>query len=319
MTSPFILVDGSSYFFRAFHALPPLTNTKGQPTGAIYGVVNMIKRLIKDHAPTRLAVIFDAKGKTFRDEWYPAYKANRPPTPPDLSTQFEPLIALLTAMGIPLIIMDGVEAYDVIGTLAHLATQNAIPVLISTSDKDMAQLVNAQVTLINTMSNQMLNEAGVQAKFGVTPQQIIDYLTLVGDASDNIPGVPQCGTKTAAKWLAQYQTLDNLIAHADEIGGKIGESLRMSLPKLALNKQLVTIKTDLNLPLTLAELTLQTPQQQTLITLARELEFKGWLKEWGGDTPSTTAHTPASIQRVTETITDQAAFDRMRSALNATP
>ena len=199
MTSPFILVDGSSYFYRAFHALPPLTNSKGQPTGAIYGVVNMIKRLIKDYAPTRFAVIFDAPGKTFRDEWYPAYKATRSPTPPELRSQFQPLIEVLKAMGIPMIIMDGVEADDVIGTLAHAATQKSMPVLISTGDKDMAQLVNEHVELINTMTNQRFNEAGVREKFGVSPQQIIDYLTLVGDTSDNIPGVPKCGPKNRSK------------------------------------------------------------------------------------------------------------------------
>jgi DNA polymerase-1 len=301
MTSPFILVDGSSYFYRAFHALPPLTNSKGQSTGAIYGVVNMIKRLIKDYSPTRFAVIFDAPGKTFRDEWYPAYKATRSPTPPELRSQFQPLIAVLKAMGIPMIIMDGVEADDVIGTLAHAATEQSMPVLISTGDKDMAQLVNEHVELINTMTNQRLNEAGVRDKFGVSPQQIIDYLTLVGDTSDNIPGVPKCGPKTAVKWLTHYQTLDNLIHCADEIDGKIGESLRASLPHLELSKRLVTIKLDLLLPTPLDALVLQPIDHDALLTLAQELEFKGWIKELSlnnTNTPTNTAPSTAPSEAV---------------------
>ena len=320
MTCPLILVDGSSYFFRAFHALPPLTNSKGQPTGAIYGVVNMIKRLIKDYAPTQLAVIFDAKGKTFRDELYPAYKAHRPPTPPDLSAQFQPLVDVLTAMGIPLIIMDGVEADDVIGTLAHMAGLIPTPVLISTGDKDMAQLVNPHVTLINTMTHHVLDEAGVLTKFGVTPLQIIDYLTLVGDTSDNVPGVPKCGPKTAAKWLAQYQTLDNLIANANDITGKIGESLRASLPQLGLSKQLVTLKTDLNLPLTWADLTPRRPNHDVLMALAFELEFKGWLKEWGAEGKSIPVpQTPAPLAMAQDACTiiiDQAMLNHTLTQLS---
>ncbi len=279
MQPPLVLVDGSSYFYRAFHALPPLTNSQGQHTGAVYGVANMIKRLIKDYQPRQIAVVFDAKGKTFRDEWYPAYKAHRPPMPQELSSQFQPLLTLLAAMGLPLLIVDGVEADDVIGTLARHATEKAIPIVISTGDKDMAQLVNEHVTLINTMSNQMLDCNGVKEKFGVTPAQIIDYLTLVGDTSDNVPGVSKCGPKTAVKWLSEYQTLDNLIAHADDIGGKIGENLRASLPQLPLSKKLVTIVTDLDLPLGLDELTPTPANQEKLIAITRELEFKNWLKE----------------------------------------
>ena len=280
MTStPLVLVDGSSYFFRAFHALPPLTNSKGQPTGAIYGVANMVKRLLKDYPGGRIAVVFDAKGKTFRDEWYPDYKAHRPPMPEELSSQFLPLTQVLRAMGLPLLIIEGVEADDVIGTLAVQAEKAQIPVIISTGDKDMAQLVNAHVTLINTMSNQTLDIPGVKEKFGVTPEQIIDYLTLVGDTVDNVPGVKQCGPKTAVKWLSQYQTLDNLCAHADAITGKIGESFRASLTHLPLSKKLVTIKTDVDLPVTLDSLHLQPANQEVLIELTRELEFKSWLKE----------------------------------------
>ncbi|HIC7359262.1 TPA: DNA polymerase I [Legionella pneumophila] len=279
MKPPLILIDGSSYFFRAFHALPPLTNSKGQPTGAIYGVANMIKKIIKDYHPEEIAVVFDAKGKTFRDEWYPEYKAHRPPMPQELSSQFQPLIQLLQAMGLPLLIIDGVEADDVIGTLAKQATEQGIPVVISTGDKDMAQLVNEHVSLINTMSNYSMDIDGVKEKFGVTPEQIIDYLTLIGDTVDNIPGVEKCGPKTAVKWLTEYQTLDNLIAHANEIGGKIGEYLRASIPHLPLSKKLVTIKTDLDLPLNLNQLMPTPADNEQLIKLTRELEFKSWLKE----------------------------------------
>lgn len=279
MTSPLILVDGSSYFYRAYHALPPLTNSKGQPTGAIYGVANMIKRLLKDYQPNHIAVIFDAKGKTFRDDLYPKYKATRKETPEDLKCQFEPLIAVLKAMGLPLLIIEGVEADDVIGTLAHMASLKAQKVIISTGDKDMAQLVNEHVSLINTMTNQVLDVSGVKAKFGVMPAQIIDYLTLVGDTSDNIPGVHKCGPKTAVKWLSEYPTLDRLIANAHLIGGKVGEELRLALPHLSLSKTLVTIKTDVSLPLALEELCLQPIDREALVELTRNLEFKTWLNE----------------------------------------
>jgi DNA polymerase-1 len=279
MTAPIILIDGSSYFYRAFHALPPLSNSKGQATGAIYGVVNMIKRLIKDYQPEYLAVVFDAKGKTFRDEWYPDYKAHRPPMPKELSDQFPILFNVLKAMGFPLLMIEGVEADDVIGTLACEAAALGQKVLISTGDKDMAQLVNEHVHLINTMSNHYLNHDGVKEKFGVTPEQIIDYLSLVGDTSDNIPGVTKCGPKTAVKWLQQYQTLDGIVAAADTIGGKIGEHLRASLAHLPLSKRLVTIKTDLSLPLKINDLKPEAPNHHDLIALVRDLEFKNWLAE----------------------------------------
>ncbi|KTD42915.1 DNA polymerase I [Legionella parisiensis] len=289
MTPPLILIDGSSYFFRAFHALPPLTNSKGQPTGAIYGVANMIKKLIKDYQPEELAVVFDAKGKTFRDEWYPEYKAHRPPMPQELSTQFAPLIQLLESMGLPILIIEGVEADDVIGTLARQATEQGISVVVSTGDKDMAQLVNEHITLINTMSNTILDIEGVQDKFGVKPSQVIDYLTLIGDSVDNIPGVTKCGPKTAVKWLTEYQTLDNLIQHADEIGGKIGEYLRASIPQLPLSQKLVTIKTDVDLPLSWGELKPNPMNKGRLIELSREFEFKNWLKELLGEEGSASA------------------------------
>ncbi|MGL6029225.1 MAG: DNA polymerase I [Legionella sp.] len=279
MSAPLILIDASSYFFRAFHALPPLTNSKGQPTGAVYGVVNMIKKLIKDYQPTELAVVFDAKGKTFRDDWYPEYKAHRPSMPTDLSSQFAPLLAILKAMGLPLLVVEGVEADDVIGTLARQATEQGRAVVISTGDKDMAQLVNEHVSLINTMNNHAMDSHGVEDKFGVRPEQIIDYLTLVGDSVDNIPGVSKCGPKTAAKWLAEYGTLDNLLAHADKISGKIGEYLRLSMEHLPLSKRLVTIKTDVALPLQFDELKPTPVNTDALLELVRELEFKNWLKE----------------------------------------
>jgi DNA polymerase-1 len=279
MKAPLILIDASSYFFRAFHALPPLTNSKGQPTGAVYGVANMIKKLIREYQPEELAVVFDAKGKTFRDEWYSEYKAHRPAMPEELSSQFQPLIELLETMGLPLLIVEGVEADDVIGTLAHQATEQGISVIISTGDKDIAQLVNDQVTLINTMNNTLMDVAGVKEKFGVTPEQIIDYLTLIGDTSDNIPGVTKCGPKTAVKWLNEYKTLDNLLSNSDKITGKIGDYLRASIPQLALSKKLVTIKTDVVLPLSLGKLQPKEASGERLIELVRELEFKNWLKE----------------------------------------
>lgn len=280
MTEPLILVDGSSYFFRAFHALPPLINSKGNPTGAVYGVANMVRRLLKDHPNSPIAVVFDAKGKNFRHALYPAYKAHRPPVPEDLSQQFHPLVHLLKTMGLPVLIIDGVEADDVIGTLAAHATQQNIPVIISTSDKDMAQLVNEHVSLVNTMNNTIMDIQGVQNKFAVHPSQIIDYLTLVGDTSDNIPGVKQCGPKTAVKWLQEYKTLDNLVQHAAEITGKIGESLRACLPNIPLCKQLVTIKTDVHLPIKIEELQPQNADKNALIDVVRELEFKSWIKEF---------------------------------------
>ncbi|PWY55742.1 DNA polymerase I [Legionella qingyii] len=303
MTSPLILIDGSSYFFRAFHALPPLTNSKGQPTGAIYGVANMIKKLIKDYQPEELAVVFDAKGKTFRDEWYPEYKAHRPPMPQELSSQFEPLIQLLEAMGLPILIIDGVEADDVIGTLARQATEQGVSVVISTGDKDMAQLVNEHITLINTMSNTIMGIDGVKEKFGIKPEQIIDYLTLVGDSVDNIPGITKCGPKTAAKWLTEYQTLDNLIQHAAEINGKIGEYLRAGIPQLPLSKKLVTIKTDVDLPLSWGELKPKPMNKEQLIELTRHFEFKNWLKDLLGEKGSTSSNKPGISSIPFELIT----------------
>jgi DNA polymerase-1 len=246
-SSPFVLVDGSSYLFRAYHALPDLSNTQGEATGAIVGVLNMLRRLISDFDPDYMVVVFDAPGGSFRNELYPAYKANRPPMPDDLRNQIQPLHEIIQAMGLPMLVIPGVEADDVIGTLARQATEQGIETLISTGDKDMAQLVNQHVTLINTMSETTTDVDGVMEKFGVRPDQIIDYLALVGDAVDNIPGVPKCGPKTAAKWLSAYDTLDNLMEHAGEIKGKIGENLRDSLAQLPLSRELATIKLDVSL------------------------------------------------------------------------
>ncbi len=246
-TPPFILVDGSSYLFRAYHALPDLSNSRGESTGAIVGVINMLRRLMQDYQPTHMAVVFDAPGGSFRNDLYPEYKANRPPMPEDLRGQIEPLHEIIRAMGLPLVMVAGVEADDVIGTLAVQAAEQHLATVISTGDKDMAQLVNPAITLVNTMSETRMDEQGVMEKFAVRPDQIIDFLALVGDSSDNIPGVPKCGPKTAAKWLSAYDTLDNLVANADQIGGKIGESLRASLDQLPLSRQLATIKLDVAL------------------------------------------------------------------------
>src|SRR6476620_5169365 len=214
-----VLVDGSSYLYRAFNALPPFSNSRGEPTGAVFGVLNMLSKFLKDYDPERIAVVFDAPGKTFRDELFAEYKAHRPPMPDDLRMQIEPMLTLVGALGIPILRVDGVEADDVIGTLALQAAASGIDVVVSTGDKDLAQLVGPNITLINTMTNSTLDVAGVKTKFGVTPEQIIDDLSLVGDSADNIPGVEKCGPKTAAKWLAEYGTLDAVIANDEKVGG----------------------------------------------------------------------------------------------------
>lgn len=276
---PLILVDGSSYLFRAYHALPPLNNSKGQPTGAIYGVINMLRKLRKDYDPIYFAVVFDPKGKTFRHDLYEDYKANRTVMPDELQGQIQPLFELIKAMGLPLIIVDGMEADDVIGTLTQHALQENRPVLISTGDKDLAQLVNDKVTLINTMSGTLLDPPGVLEKFGVKPSQIVDYLTLVGDTVDNLPGIPKVGPKTAVKWLSDYGNLAGVIAQADKIPGKIGENLRATLDKIPLYKELVTIKCDVPYEFDLENLKPKAPDQAKLIEIFKELEFKSLLSE----------------------------------------
>jgi DNA polymerase-1 len=296
-----VLVDGSSYLYRAFHALPPLTNSRGEPTGAIYGVLNMLLKFVKDYAPDCIAIVFDASGRTFRDEIFAAYKEHRQPMPNDLRPQIEPLLAVLKAQGLPVLRMEGVEADDVIGTLACRAAAGGRNVLISTSDKDMAQLVNGSITLVNTMSNTTLDRAGVKAKFDVWPEQIVDYLALVGDSSDNIPGVEKVGPKTAAKWLNQYGTLDALIANAGSIEGKVGENLRAGLELLELSRKLATIRTDLELPDDVGDCKPQPPDKETLRELYTRLELRAFLRQLdggeaasGGNGHGGTAATPAA-------------------------
>lgn len=281
ISSPLILVDGSSYLFRAYHVpyLQALRTSKGQPTGAITGVLNMIKSLQKDYPTGNVVVVFDAKGKTFRNDLYPEYKANRPPMPDDLRTQIEPLHKIITAMGLPLLVIEGVEADDVIGTLASQATCLAIETIISTGDKDMAQLVSPHVTLINTMTSQKLDEAGVMEKFGVTPNQIIDYLALMGDKVDNIPGVDKCGPKTAVKWLAEFGSLQKVMVNADQVKGKVGENLRAALEKLPLSYELATIKLDVELPFSADQLRAGPQDTESLIALSTEFELKRLLNE----------------------------------------
>jgi len=283
-----ILVDGSSFLFRAYHAVPPLTNANGEPTNAIYGVSNMLRKLIADYHSDYITVVFDAPGKTFRNALYDQYKAHRPPMPDDLRVQIAPLHNLIRAMGLPLIIESGVEADDVLGVLAQHAEQQGYDVIISTGDKDMAQLVTEHIILENTMSNSRMDIQGVIDKFGVRPEQIIDYLALIGDTVDNIPGVPKVGPKTAAKWLEQYNTLENLVAHADKITGKIGENLRASLDQLPLSKQLTTIKCDLDLPYDMEDLKQRPMDKAELRILLAELGFSSWLKMLDASTePST--------------------------------
>lgn len=274
-----ILVDGSSYLFRAFHALPPLVNSKGQPTGAIKGVINMIRSLVKQYPDSHIAVVFDAKGKTFRNDMYVEYKANRPPMPDELRSQIDPIHQIVKAMGLPLLVIDGVEADDVIGTLASQAVDAKINTLISTGDKDLAQLVNDRVCLLNTMTNEFLDIEGVNKKFGLPPETIVEYLALMGDKADNIPGVPGVGPKTAVKWLQEYGSIESLIANADTVKGKIGERLRENIELIALSQQLATIKCDVPLDVTIDQLVHGEEDVDQLLNLYQDYEFKGWVKE----------------------------------------
>jgi DNA polymerase-1 len=331
-----VLVDGSSYLYRAFHALPPFTNSRGEPTGAVFGVLNMLSKFIKDYDPERIAVVFDAPGKTFRDELFVEYKAHRPPMPDDLRAQIQPLLDAVRAQGLPILREPGVEADDVIGTLACQAAKQGMNVLISTGDKDMAQLVDPKITLINTMSGTVLDRAGVKAKFDVFPEQIIDYLALVGDSSDNIPGIDKVGPKTAAKWLGTYTTLDALVADAANVSGKVGENLRAGLGTLELARKLATIRTDLTLPVTLDGLKRQPPDTGALRELYSRLELRSLLKQLeGGETPeaaitpapAAAASAPPTIDgaaraiaaapRMYETITTEAQLDEWIARLSA--
>ena len=278
----YVLVDGSSYLFRAYYALPDLRNSKGEATGAIRGVISMIKKLEKDFPESLVVVVFDAPGRTFRDELFEDYKANRSSTPDDLKEQIQPIKDLVVAMGFPLICMEGVEADDVIGTYSLMAGDAGQTVLISTGDKDMAQLVNESVTLVNTMTETMMDRDGVIEKFAVPPELIIDYLALMGDTVDNIPGVPKVGPKTAAKWLNEFGSLESLIHRASEIKGKVGDNLRNSLEQLPLSKALTTIKTDVEVPISLKDLKRDPADRDHLLKEFGRLEFKGWLAELEG-------------------------------------
>ena len=325
-----ILIDGSSYLYRAFHALPPLTNEHGEPTGALFGVVNMLRATLKAK-PDYLAFVSDAAGPTFRDELYDQYKANRPPMPDDLRAQIEPMLAIVGALGFPILRVPGVEADDVIGTLATQAQGLGIEVLISTGDKDLAQLVSSHVTLVNTMSNTVTDIDGVMEKFGVRPEQIIDFLALTGDTVDNVPGVPKCGPKTAAKWLAEYHTLDGVIANADRIGGKIGESLRAALPQLPLSRELVTIKLDVPLDVGPSDLAQREADTARLRELYTRYGFKAALKDLDSlDERRTTQGGPVGSREFPEgalqgtsaipervTIATNAATDQIDASLSA--
>ncbi|MGM0767799.1 MAG: DNA polymerase I [Pseudomonadota bacterium] len=325
-TPPVVLVDGSSYLFRAYHALPPLTTSKNHPTGAIKGVVSMLRRLEQDFPGSKMVVVFDAKGKTFRHDMYEDYKANRPPMPDDLACQIEPIHEIVKAMGLPLLIVPEVEADDVIGTLANEATSKGIDVVISTGDKDMAQLVSDHVTLINTMTETRMDRDGVVDKFGVTPEQIIDYLALVGDKVDNIPGVNKCGPKTAVKWLQEHPSLDEIMANADQVKGKIGEYLREALDTLPLSRDLATIRTDVELDFGLEDLQLRSQNDEALLALFKEYEFRTWIAELenaGADAADTTEDTANSTARAVEkhysVITEQADFDQWLERLKSAP
>ena len=295
-----LLVDGSSYLYRAFHAMPDLRNPKGEPTGAIYGMINMLRRLRTELPTSHIACIFDAKGPTFRDEWYPQYKANRSPMPEDLVKQIEPIHAVVKALGWPVIMVPGVEADDVIGTLAKKATAVGWKTVISTGDKDLAQLVDESVTLINTMTNEKLDIQGVINKFGIAPHLIVDYLTIIGDTVDNVPGVPKAGPKTALKWLTEFGDLDNIISQSNQIKGVVGENLRSSIQWLEQAKRLLTVKVDCELDAhlnDLSELQVQPENHDELRQLFVRYGFRTWLKEYESVTQSIEQGTEGSSQQ----------------------
>jgi len=273
-----LLVDGSSYLYRAFHALPDLRNREGLPTGAIFGVLNMLRRLMQDYKPDYAACVFDARGPTFRDEWYPQYKANRPPMPPDLASQITPLQEAVRALGWPLLVVEGVEADDVIGTLTHEASAAGMGTVISTGDKDMVQLLTPGVTLVNTMSNEVLDGEAAMQKYGVRPDQFIDYLTLMGDTSDNVPGVAKVGPKTAQKWIDRYGNLDELLLHADDVTGAVGENLRSAREWLPQARRLITIRCDIALPVAATALQMNEPDLPSLHALAERYDLRSWVK-----------------------------------------
>ena len=289
----FVLVDGSYYLFRAYHGMPELNNGKGEPTGAIFGVINMLRKLIKEYQPDYLGVVFDAKGKTFRNDMYAEYKAHRPPMPDDLVCQIAPIHTIIRALGLPLLVIDDVEADDVIGTLATQASDQGLKTYISSGDKDLAQLVDDHIRLVNTMNNTVLDRDGVIEKYGVPPSSIIDYLALMGDSSDNVPGVPKVGPKTAVKWLTEHGSLQKIVEHADEIKGKVGESLRSNLELLYLSKDLVTLKLDVDLEFKPHELVQTTPDKDALREAYSHWQFRSWLSELDQTENSNNKQTPA--------------------------
>jgi len=315
-----LLVDGSSYLYRAFHALPDLRNKSGEPTGAVYGVISMLRRLEADYKSDYRAVVFDAKGKTFREDWYPAYKAHRPAMPDDLVAQIAPLHDCIRALGWPLIMVDGVEADDVIGTLTCQAAAQGIDALVSTGDKDLAQLVGPHVRLVNTMTNEMLDEAGVLAKFGVVPERIVDYLALVGDSVDGVPGVDKVGPKTAVKWLTQYGSLDGVIGNAEQVGGAVGANLKKHLEFLPLGRKLVTVACDLELPLGVTDLAPQPHDNVRLAELYARLEFRQWLKDLQAAAPQPAPAALVDAPRDRHaTIVDAAQFEHWLARIEAAP
>ena len=320
MEKTLLLVDGSSYLYRAFHALPDLRNAAGEPTGAIYGVLNMLRKLLADYRADYLACVFDARGRTFRDDLYDKYKANRPPMPDDLGSQVEPLLAAIRAWGWPLLQIEGVEADDVIATLAREADKRGLRCVISTGDKDLAQLVSERVMLVNTMSNERLDPEGVRAKFGVPPGRMLDYLTLVGDSVDNVPGVEKVGPKTAAKWVSQYGSLEGVMSHASEISGAVGENLRKALPWLPKARQLLAVKCDVELPFDLEELKLAPRDEERLPGLLARFGFKSWLKEAppeAGEAPPAPSAAPAPVDRRYETLSTRGDLARWLQDLEA--
>jgi DNA polymerase-1 len=320
-----VLIDGSSYLYRAFHALPPLTNSHGEPTGALHGVLSMIQKLLREEQPRHVAVVFDAPGKTFRDELYSEYKANRPPMPDELRSQVQPILDAVEAMGLPLLRVEGVEADDVIGTLCKSAAADGLSVLVSTGDKDLAQLVNDKVTLVNTMNDSRLDRDGVKAKFDVFPEQIVDYLALVGDTSDNIPGVPKVGAKTAAKWLNLFDSADGIVENRDEIKGKVGDSLRENIEQLRLSQDLATIREDLALDKSIADLLPTAADTGRLRELYGHFELRSLLgqldEENAKAVPSTDETTGAgeapACETNYETVLTWDAFDRWLEKINA--
>lgn len=328
MKKTLLLVDGSSYLYRAYHAMPDLRNAKGEPTGALYGVISMLRRLLQDYKADYAACVFDAKGKTFRDDLYPLYKGHRPSMPDELAAQIEPIHRAVAALGWPVLTVPGVEADDVIGTLANRATREDVCTIVSTGDKDLAQLVNEHVELVNTMTNDRQDVAGVMAKFGVNPDQIVDFLMLTGDAVDNIPGVPKVGPKTAAKWLAEYKTVEALVSNAHAIKGVLGENLRAAIPNFGLTRQLLTVKIDCEIPSLahgLIDLAPKPLDRDTLLKLYDDYGFRNWLRELSGeseripvqDSRQAAQVPPAPAETRYETLLDWDGFDRWLADIEA--